>query len=206
MQDNYKKITQATYDEIAYDYIERDQAIVPETQEVKDALERFISLLPNSGVVLDIGSGGGRDSRFLYNHHLKVVGIDFSDKLITAAKKVEPGVDYRVMDFENLNFSNGELDGVWANASLHHIPKSNLQTVLKKIHSILKDGGIFFIKMKHGDGEGIRKNEKFGKQLKRYFAFYKTDELNKLLEAAGFEVLETALTTKEEWVESFAKK
>lgn len=60
--------------------------------------------------------------------------------------------------------------------------------------------------MKHGDWDGIRENEKFGKKLKRYFAFYKPDELTDVLKKAGFNILAVELTTKGEWVDVFATR
>ena len=105
-----------------------------------------------------------------------------------------------------MNFPEHKFDGVWANASLHHIPKDHLPMVLKKIHNLLNEGGLFFIKVKHVDQEGIRTNEKFGKTLQRYFAFYKPNELVALLSSAGFSILSNELTTNDEWVDIVAKR
>lgn len=202
----YKSITREAYDKVASAYMQRDQTIVDETFEVKKALEKFASLLPEHGKVLDIGSGGGRDARFFLAHGFQVTGIDFSERMIEGAKSINSKIDYRVMDFEHLEFPPKEFDGIWANASLHHIPKANLKAVLEKIYNILKIGGIFFIKVKHGNQDGIRENQKFGKNLKRYFAFYQPEELAGLLESVGFVILNTEVMTRSEWLDMLAKK
>lgn len=205
-ENSYKVTTKETFDSVSDEYMKRDQEVVAETFEVKKALEQFIKLLPVHAKVLDIGSGGGRDSRFLFGCGLNVQGIDFSEKMVEGAKKIQPAIDYQVMDFEHLDFSAAEFDGIWADASLHHIPKAKLPDVLVKIYEILKKEGLFFIKVKHGQSDSIRENEKFGKVLKRYFAYYESDELVNFLSSAGFTVLDAKVTTGGEWLDVFAKK
>ncbi len=202
--DNYKLITRRAFDSVSKEYIKRDNDIVDETDFVKKALEKFINLLPQKTDVLDIGCGGGRDSRFIFKYGFKISGIDFSENMINAAKIIEPRIDYKVMDFEELNFPDNTFGGVWANASLHHIPKKNLLDVLVKIHKILKQGGIFFIKVKHGNADSLRENEKFGKKIKRYFAYYEPTELEGMLKSSGFGIIDTEVNTNGEWVDIFA--
>ncbi len=202
----YTYVTKKTFNNISEEYIKRDQIVVDESIDVKKALEKFASLVPKEGKVLDIGSGGGRDSRFLANYGLKITAIDFSEKMIEGAKAIQSNIDYQVMDFERISFEDNQFDGVWANASLHHIPKANLSNVLTKIHGILKDHGTFFIKVKCGEADSLRENKKFGHKLTRYFAFYKPKELEQLITTAGFTILNTEITTAGEWVDIFCKK
>lgn len=205
-QKQYQKITRAAYDLVAGEYIRRDRGTIPETFEVLAALKRFISLLPPYVKILDIGSGGGRDSRFLYDHGFRVTGIDSSRKMIAKARKIQSSVIYMVMDLEYPKFRASTFDGVWANASLHHIPKKRLQKVLRKIYTVLKPGGILFVKVKYGKGEKMRTDAKFGKRITRYFAFYRLRELNKLLCAAGFKIIAAHTDTRKEWIDVFAQK
>lgn len=207
----YKAITKKTYNSVSRAYAERDilNTAAPETKEVMGALNNFVRMLPRGGKVLDIGCGAGRDSLFLYKKGLDVTGIDFSKKMIKEAERLNPKIKYRVMDFENLRFKNGDFNGIWANASLHHIPKTHLEKVVSKIYRILKSGGILFIKVKYGNREGIRKGVKFGKTLERYFAFYKPRELAKIVKSTGFKILDVCITSPEgqrEWIDIFAKK
>jgi len=203
---DYKSITKKAYNSVSKEYMERDKGVVDESLDIKIALDKFTDLVPSKAHILDIGSGGGRDSRFFYEHGFRVTGIDFSEKMIDGARAIQPNIDYRVMDLENMDFPNQEFDAIWANASLHHIPKANLPKVLNKINQILRGDGLFFIKVKHGDKDSILENDKFGRKIKRHFSFYKQDELRQLLESAGFSIKSSELTTKEEWVDIFAKK
>lgn len=203
---DYKSITKQAFDEMAGDYIKRDQEVTDETFEIKSTLEKFASLLPPNGKVLEIGSGGGRDSGFLFDRGFPVTAIDISEKMIEGARRAQPGIDYRIMDFENLDFPENEFDGMWANASLHHIPKANLGAVLETIRKILKDDGVVAIIIKHGNQDGIRENEKFGRSVRRYFAYYETEEAGTLLLRSGFSILESKVTAKGEWLNVFARK
>lgn len=202
---NHKLTTRKSYNLAAGDFAKRDRLTVEESLEVKDALEKFMDLVPGGGIILDIGCGSGRDSTIFSHRGYRVVGIDFSREMVEYAKKANPRGKYRVMDLEDLKFKY-KFDGIWANASLHHIPKSCLKAVLGRIYVLLKPGGTFFVKVKHGSKEGLRENIKFDKILKRYFAFYKVGELRKLVKSAKFKILSVKTATRGEWVDLFASK
>lgn len=202
----YQKVTRAAYDLVAGEYAKRDQEIVPETFAVRAALRRFIRLLPHNAAVLDVGSGAGRDSRFLYDRGLRVTGIDFSPRMVVAARKINPHIRYYVMDIEKLKFKAGAFDGVWANASLHHIQKKRLNKVLSNIYTVLRPGGIFFVKVKYGKGERMRTRITFGKSTIRYFAFYHLRELSKLMRAVSFKIIAVHTDKRKEWIDVFAQK
>ncbi|MES2994946.1 MAG: class I SAM-dependent methyltransferase [Patescibacteria group bacterium] len=203
---DYKTITQQAYDGMADAYAERDSEIIEETFEVKSALDHFISLLPPGGHVLDIGSGGGRDSIYMFSKRLEVTGVDLSENMIRNAKERTPGITYLQMDFEELDFANDMFDGIWANASLHHVPKEKLAPVLVRIHRLLKAGGLFYSINKQGEFDGIRENNKFGKAVRRHFSFYKPEELTGLVKDAGFTIEEVNSSTSDEWVNVLARK
>lgn len=203
---NYKELTKKTYDEIADDYSKRDFLSIEETSDVKNALDTFISLFPKGSHILDLGCGGGRDSRYLSKHGLKVTGIDFSQEMIRNSKEINPEIEYLQMDFEHLTFPENTFDGVWANASLHHIPKTNVVAVLKDIYKILKENGIFSAKVKYGTFDGVRETNRFDKTFKRHFSFYLDKEFSKIVESAGFVVLEENITNSGEWLGVTAKK
>lgn len=203
---NYKQLTKKTYDEIADDYSKRDFSNIEETSGVKDDLDKFTSLLPKGSKALDVGCGSGRDSRYLYKNGLKVTGIDFSSEMIRNAKEHNPEIEYIQMDLEHLDFPEKTFDGVWANASLHHIPKANLKAVLSDIYKMLKVNGIFAVKVKHGSFEGIKETERFNKKFSRHFSFYLPEEFIKISESVGFSIIEQSITNSGEWLNVVAKK
>jgi len=87
----------------------------------------------------------------------------------------------------NQNFSNvvlepASFDGVFANASLFHIPSEKLLSVLKTLHRCLREGGVLFSSNPRGDHEGW--------QGPRYGNYMQFEAHQQLLEEAGFSVLE----------------
>ena len=145
---NYNSINKKSYQAIAKSYAERDRKKITETTDVENALKRFVKLLPQKARVLDLGCGAGRDSQYFIKNNVQIIGIDFSPKMIFYAKKLNPQGIFHIMDFEKLKFKKSKFDGVWANASLHHIPKSHLLNVLKNINKILKKKRGFIFKSK----------------------------------------------------------
>jgi SAM-dependent methyltransferase len=207
MPKDYRAITRQTYEEIAPDYAERDHRLEEdEGPLVRETLSAFAEKVGREGRVLDVGSGGGRDSRGLLSMGFEVVGIDNAEGMIRQSKSVEPGINYLVMDFEKLDFPPASFDGVWANASLHHVPKENLPPVLRQVFQVLKPGGYFQLIVKQGTGEGLRENEKFGRSIRRYFAFYRPAEVARLLSEVGFETLSSLPKFDDEWVYALARR
>lgn len=207
-QPDYKTVNRTTYNRIAASYIENDKKTIPETSVVHALISHFITLLPPHATLLDVGIGGGRDARLFAAAGISVTGIDTSQDLLTqgAALDRTKKITYLLMDFEEIDFPAHTFDGVWANASLHHIPKANLPTVLQRIRTVLKPDGYFQIKVHHGTGEGFKTDNKFGHSVTRYFANYEPEELSALLQEAGFAVCEHALTTGGKWLDILAQK
>lgn len=205
MPEDYKEVTKATYDAVVPVYSAIDDESTDETADVLAALKEFMELLPEKASVLDIGCAAGRDVSYFTGRGFNVTGIDFSSKMIDQAKRRVPSATFKVLDFESLKYQN-KFDGVWANASLHHVPKKDLPSVLKLIHRALKPKSIFFIKVKKGRMEGMQREDKFNTVIRRYIAFYQNDELKQFLREAGFTILSLKNTTRDEWIDVIARK
>lgn len=139
--------------------------------DLKEELERFILLLPEGAAVLDLGCGSGRDSLYMKEEGLDVTAMDASEELCELAQ-IHIGQDVLLMRFEEIDFME-VFDGVWANASLLHVPLEELDEVLDKIIKSMKTEGILYMSFKYGDFSGIRDG--------RYFKDYNTRELKELL-------------------------
>jgi ubiquinone/menaquinone biosynthesis C-methylase UbiE len=151
----------------------------------------FFNLLPEGSSIIEIGCGIGRDAKRLLEKY-KYTGVDASKSMLEIAKKNNPGANFEVMDFHNLSFADNSFDGFWAAASLLHVPKSEIQQVLKGIKRIVRNKGVGFISLKLKDSldEGVIKENKQGIPTERYFSFYQEGEFNKMLQQAGFNVVE----------------
>ena len=64
--------------------------------------DKFVSLLAENDLVLDVGCGAGTKSKYLIGKGLEVVGIDFSKEMIKIAKKEVPAGRFMVLDLDDI--------------------------------------------------------------------------------------------------------
>jgi ubiquinone/menaquinone biosynthesis C-methylase UbiE len=192
-----------TYNDIAEKYLEVNQSIAP----IKDTLDLFIKNI--DGVeILDVGCGHGRDAKYLSEAGFDVVGIDLSFKLLEIARRNAVKLGFCMLDMRKLSFLDDSFDGVWACASLLHIPKKEAETTLRELHRVLRPRGLIYASLKEGKGESFVKSQEYWDK-ERFYAFYSMKELRRLFECSGFEVIED-LTEKANgrsatWINIFAR-
>jgi SAM-dependent methyltransferase len=101
--------------------------------------------------VIDLGSGAGNDC-FVARHETgsegKVLGIDFTEPMITKARKNADklgfnNVEFRYGDIEDMPVSENVADVIVSNCVLNLVP--NKPKVFAEIHRVLKPGGHFSI-------------------------------------------------------------
>ena len=161
---------------------------------------RFIKYLPDGGRVLDAGCGSGRDSKAFIMQGYSVVAMDASREMCKRASELL-GQEVWQMRFDEMSFDD-EFDGVWACASLLHVPISEMADVLKKIKHGLRPEGIFYASFKYGEGETVKDV--------RSFTNYTLESVCELLKGAGFRVLECDISydvrpgREEKWVNVIA--
>jgi SAM-dependent methyltransferase len=119
----------------------------------------FLDLIPANGKILDAGCGSGRDSLYFKTRGYSVTAFDYSEELVTLASEHIGGTVLH-MSFDDLTFK-AEFDGIWACASLLHVPKNKMQGVIDKLAEALKLGGILYASFKYGDKEEVRKERLF---------------------------------------------
>jgi SAM-dependent methyltransferase len=143
-----------------------------------DALLDAISLQPPLRI-LDFGCGPGRDLRALCALGHSPVGLDGAESFVRMARE-HAGVPVLHQDFLSLELPAAELDGVFANASLFHVPSRELPRVLRELRCCLRPGGVLFASNPHG------RNEE-GWNGDRYGVYYDLDRWRAHLLAAGFD-------------------
>lgn len=185
-----KDPTWSSYESSAEAYAKNVEGLHPH----KEA-DRFLSMLPCGGSILDIGCGSGRDAKLFSEKGFNVTGIDYSPSMIDIAAKTAPKATFKVMDMQCLNFEHA-FDGAWANASLLHIPKSHFPKILGEIYNILNPNGVFYIALKQGDKEGVELDTRYG-SLQKFFSYFEENELRTFLTDAGFRVIDLFKKDKE---------
>ncbi|MGD0960107.1 MAG: class I SAM-dependent methyltransferase [Methylomonas sp.] len=131
--------------------------------------------------ILDLGCGPGRDVHYFKSVGHRPIGLDGSE-VFCAMARAYTGCRILHQKFLSLELPAHAFDGVFANASLFHVPSQQLPRVLDEIYSTLRTDGVLFISNPRGDGEGW--------SGQRYGHFMEIDTSKQYLEAAGFEVLD----------------
>lgn len=135
--------------------------------------EKFIRLLPKGGKILDFGCGSGRDAFYFANKGFAVDAVDGSKEMCRLAGKHD-GIRVRQMLFSELDAS-GAYDGIWACASILHLPSTKLKPVMLKMRQALKNGGWVYLSFKYGKFEGLRNGRYFTDFEEKSFEAYVSD-------------------------------
>ena len=150
-------------------------------------IEELHRLLP-AGKLLEIGVGGGKEARLLIKKGYDYVGVDASIGILEVAKQYLPAnTALYVASLHELPFEDNLFDGFWTAATLLHIPKDRINDALQSIKRVIKTGGVGFISLREGVGEGL---DDAG--TGRWFALYQEEEFTKILNNNGFDVLACA--------------
>lgn len=137
-----------------YDKNTNDFVSTTKDVDISELHDRFLSLLPENACILDLGCGSGRDSKAFLDRGYSVRSVDGSYEMCRSASQLT-GQRVLCMMFDELA-AESEFDGIWACASLLHVPGSEMTAILRKVTRTLKPGGIFYASFKYGDFEGIR--------------------------------------------------
>ena len=132
--------------------------------------------------ILDFGCGPGRDLKTFTGLGHLVIGLDGTGSFVDMAR-ADSGCMVWQQDFLQLDLPAGYFDGIFANASLFHVPTRELPRVLRQLHATLKPQGVLFCSNPHGDNQE-------GWQDGRYAAFHDLAAWRRQLAAAGFSELE----------------
>jgi SAM-dependent methyltransferase len=82
-------------------------------------------------------------------------------------------------DFLRLDLPAGRFDGVFANATLFHVPSQELPRVLRQLRACLKPGGVLLSSIPRGDDREGWSNGRWG-------AFYRPETWCRHVSEAGF--------------------
>ena len=142
-------------------YENNAQAFFDETIGVDMAplYERFLAHVPAGGQILNAGCGSGRDALALLRAGYRVEAFDASPTLAALAE-THCGLPVQVLRFHDITWKD-RFDGIWACASLLHVPTVELPDVLRRLASALKPDGVLYASFKYGGGEREHKGRRF---------------------------------------------
>ena len=146
-----------------------------------DALLRHVEGTPPLRI-LDFGCGPGRDLKAFVARGHAPIGLDGTAEFVQMAK-TESGCDVWQQDFLKLELPPAYFDGVFANASLFHVPAAELPRVLRELQATLKPRGVLFASNPRG-------NDEEGWNRGRYGSYHTLESWQRYMRDAGFVELE----------------
>jgi len=139
-------------------------------------LMAFLAQLTPGASILELGCGAGGDTAEMLARGFNVRPTDGSPEMAAVASK-HLGRTVETLLFHDLDEVEA-YDGVWANACLLHVPRTELADVLARIWRALKAEGVFYASYKEGDGDGRD-------TLNRYYNYPSPDWLRATYSEAG---------------------
>ncbi len=132
--------------------------------------------------ILDFGCGPGRDLLAFKALGIEAVGLDGSEEFCNMAREAS-GCQVLQQNFISLNLMANTYDGIFANASLFHVPTQELPRILRELNAALKPKGVLLTSKPRGNDEQGLQGERFG-------AYHSPDTWTALLQQAQFEPIE----------------
>lgn len=173
------------YEKNANDFVSSTQRI--DFHEIQDY---FLSFIPKDGHILDFGCGAGRDTKYFLDRGFSVEAIDGSEEMCKVASAYA-GIKVRHMMFEDLD-EKGRYDGIWACASILHVPSLQLPGIIIKMAAALKPDGVMYISFKYGSFEGERNG--------RFFTDQTEESLKSIFDLVNRKMRDHRLETKRVWI------
>ena len=198
------KETRKAYEEIAELYNQENHS----NKDIVDELAKFLGGI-NGKIILDIGSGHGRDSKYFSDKGFRVIGIDLSVELTRIARNESSSSNFLLADMQQLPLRREIANGLWVCASFHHLPRNNGPSTLSGFNAVLCPAGVIHLSVKKGDLMGYEEKNRYqGKP--RFYSYYEDEQITKLVSQAGFRILSQTEDVQEElgrkWINILAKK
>jgi len=173
--DDVSRLTLAHYDQRAEEFWQGTR-----DHDVRQNIEALLSAIEVAPpfAILDFGCGPGRDLKTFTDLGHAAVGLEGSTRFAAMAREYS-GCEVLEQDFLKLDLPAARFDGVFANASLFHVPGAELPRVLRELHAALKPGGVLFSSNPRGANEE-------GWNSGRYGAYHDLETWRRHMEAAGF--------------------
>ena len=150
--------------------------------DVSQNIRAFLQALPRDKAldILDLGCGPGRDVHTFKSLGHNPVGLDGSKTFCQMAQQ-HSGCRTLHQQFLKLELETNCFDGIFANASLFHVPSQELPRILGELHRALRPGGILFTSNPRGNAEGW--------QGQRYGHYMELETSKTYLVQSGFKII-----------------
>ncbi len=132
--------------------------------------------------ILDFGCGPGRDLHYFRSLGHEAVGLDGAASFVAMARDYS-GCAVLHQDFLALDLPPARFDGVFANASLFHVPGAEVPRVLGELRAALKPRGVLFASNPRGENQEGFSGERYG-------CYWNLETWRRFMTAAAFAELQ----------------
>lgn len=156
--------------------------------DMSEQYKKFLPLLKGQARILDVGSGSGRDACYFYNRGYQVTALEPSKNLCKEIRKVFPG-EIICSSIQNYQ-PDKRFDGIWACASLLHLPEEDVLRFFEMLDLYLNNNGVIYFSGKNGISTGEAPDG-------RYFLEFTEQLVGKILSSSKQMKLEQLWYTKD---------
>ncbi|HEY1555361.1 MAG TPA: class I SAM-dependent methyltransferase [Kofleriaceae bacterium] len=148
--------------------------------DVSQNIDAFLAAITESppSRILELGCGPGRDLKTFVARGHQPVGLDGCARFVEMARTLS-GCEVWLQDFLELDLPPAQFHGVFANASLFHVPSEHLPRVLSELRETLKPGGVLFFSNPRGENQEGWSGERYG-------CYFDIERWRALVTDAGF--------------------
>lgn len=141
--------------------------------------------------ILELGCGPGNITRYLRKHNpaWQMEAIDMAPNMIALAQKINPGVQFRVMDVRDIHTIEGTYEGVICGFCLPYLDRAEVEKLIRNAYHLLAPGGILYLSFIEGDytHSGFMTGSS-GDRV--YFYYYEAAELAETLKQESFRLVD----------------
>jgi len=180
-----------SYDRVADAYTEAIFHELDKKPFDREILTRFAAAV-GRGPVIEIGCGPGQVARFLHELGVDVSGVDLSPAMVEQARRLNPGVRFRVGDMTVLDLGDGSVAAIAAFYAIVNLADELRRKAFGEMARVLVPGGLLLLSF-HVGGEVLEEKEFLGRPIEMNFYLLDTEIIRTELQSAGLAVEELIL-------------
>lgn len=178
-----KEQIRISYSTIAREYYE----LYKDDKSDLDYFDEFLSNCKNK--ILDLGCGMGHYSNYVHNKGFNVTGIDFAKGMIETAKKNYKGIEFIEADICDLSIlGQKKYDGIVMAYIIQYLSKEEAENLFVNLNKYLEQDTNLLIFLREGNSI-VEETETINTKYKYILKEYTKEEIRKLLEKNGWEII-----------------
>ena len=157
-----------------------------------DTLDIFCEqLYKMESSILEVGCGPANVTKYLLNKRpdLKILATDLSEKMLELAKKNITNVEFKKLDFRDIESLGKKFDGMVCAFCVPYLSKNELEQFVSNSSEIIKENGVLYISTMEDENEKSEfKKASNGKGKSLFINYYTADYLIGILEKNNFKI------------------